>query len=139
MVGRQLGNYEILEKLGEGGMGEVWRARDTRLGRPVALKVLPLAVAGDPTRRQRLEAEARAVGALNHPNIVAVYDVGEDDGRAYMVSELVEGEPLRAVINRVPEPADFVVGDAPLPPALGNIIHRCLEKKSDIYIVQNLK
>jgi len=102
MVGRQLGNYEILDKLGEGGMGEVWRARDIRLGRPVAIKVLPLAVAGDPTRRQRFEAEARAVGALNHPNIVAVYDVGEDDGRAYMVSELVEGEPLRAVIDRGP-------------------------------------
>jgi eukaryotic-like serine/threonine-protein kinase len=102
MTGRKLGNYEIVEKLGEGGMGEVWRARDTRLSRFVALKVLPAEVAGDMNRRQRFEAEARAVGALNHPNIVAVYDVGQDDGRAYMVSELVDGESLRALIGRGP-------------------------------------
>jgi eukaryotic-like serine/threonine-protein kinase len=102
MDGRKLGNYEIVDKLGEGGMGEVWRARDTRLSRFVALKVLPTEVAGDVNRRQRFEAEARAVGALNHPNIVAVYDVGQDDGRAYMVSELVDGESLRALINRGP-------------------------------------
>ena len=102
MVGRSLGSYQIVEKLGEGGMGEVWRARDTRLGRSVAVKVLPADLARDPDRRQRFEAEARAVGALNHPNIVAVYDVGADGDQAYMVSELVEGEPLRALIRRGP-------------------------------------
>jgi len=101
---RNLGNYEIIDKLGEGGMGEVWRARDRRLQRMVALKVLPQEVAGDPARRARFEQEARALGALNHPNIVAIYDVGEDTGRAYIVSELVEGESLRAVLDRGPLP-----------------------------------
>jgi serine/threonine protein kinase len=104
MKGRKLGNYEIIDKLGEGGMGEVWRGRDTRLGRSVALKVLPPELANDPNRRQRFEAEARAVGQLNHPNIVAVYDVGQQDGLGYMVSELVDGESLRALINRGPLP-----------------------------------
>jgi len=102
MLGRTLGSYQITEKLGEGGMGEVWRARDTRLGRFVAVKVLPADLASDPDRRQRFEAEARAVGALNHPNIVAVYDVGTDSDQAYMVSELVEGESLRSLIRRGP-------------------------------------
>jgi hypothetical protein len=100
VAGKVLGNYEILDKLGEGGMGEVWRARDRRLQRLVALKILPQEVAGDLSRRARFEQEARALGALNHPNIVAIYDVGEDGGRAYIVSELVDGEPLRAVLDR---------------------------------------
>lgn len=102
MIGTRLGNYEILDKLGEGGMGEVWRARDERLHRTVAIKILPPDVAGDPTRRARFEQEARALAALNHPNIVAVYDVGESAGVFYIVSELVEGESLRAVIERGP-------------------------------------
>ena len=102
MTGRKLGNYEVVDKLGEGGMGEVWRARDSRLNRSVALKVLPADVAGDPARRQRFEQEARALGTLNHPNIVAVYDIGQSDGQAYIVSELVDGESLRKVIDRGP-------------------------------------
>ena len=89
--GTRLGPYEILGPIGAGGMGEVYRAHDTRLGRDVALKILPAEVAGDASRRARFEQEARAVAALNHPNIIAVYDVGE----GYMVSELVEGETLR--------------------------------------------
>jgi hypothetical protein len=104
VAGNFLGNYEILDKLGEGGMGEVWRARDRRLQRTVALKILPRDVAGDPGRRARFEQEARALGALNHPNIVAIYDLGEEDGRAYIVSELVEGETLRAILDRGPLP-----------------------------------
>ncbi len=100
MVGRKLGNYEVVDKLGEGGMGEVWRARDARLNRTVAVKVLPAEFAGDPARRSRFEQEARALGALNHPNIVAIYDIGQSDGQAYLVSELVEGESLRKVIDR---------------------------------------
>ncbi len=104
MTGRKLGNYEVLEKLGEGGMGEVWRARDGRLNRTVALKVLPADMASDPLRRQRFEQEARALAALNHPNIVAVYDIGQSEGRAYIVSELVEGESLRKVIDHGPVP-----------------------------------
>ena len=102
MTGRKLGNYDILDKLGEGGMGQVWRAKDARLNRSVAVKILPPDVAGDTVRRERFEQEARALGALNHPNIVAVYDIGQSDGQAYIVSELVEGEALRAVIERGP-------------------------------------
>lgn len=88
--GTRLGPYEIVAPIGAGGMGEVYRAHDPRLGRDVALKILPADVAADPSRRQRFEVEARAVAALNHPNIVAVYDVGD----GFIVSELVEGEPL---------------------------------------------
>ncbi len=90
-AGAKLGPYEIIAQLGAGGMGEVYRARDSRLGREVALKILPSDVANDPSRRQRFELEARAVAALNHPNIVAVYDVGDN----YIVSELIQGETLR--------------------------------------------
>src|SRR3984893_2571247 len=103
-TGEKLGPYEILAPLGAGGMGEVYRARDTRLGRDVALKVLPGEVVGDTSRRQRFEQEARAVAALNHPNIVAVYDVAFEDRTAFMVSELVQGETLRSVIQRGPVP-----------------------------------
>src|SRR5580700_3559561 len=109
MTGRKLGNYEVLDKLGEGGMGEVWRARDARLNRSVAIKVLPADMASDPSRRQRFEQEARALAALNHPNIVAVYDIGQSEGRAYIVSELVEGESLRKVIDRGPLPSRKLV------------------------------
>jgi serine/threonine protein kinase len=90
-------------------MGEVWRGRDDRLNRSVALKILPPDVAGEPLRRARFEQEARALDALNHPNIVAVYDVGQEEGVSYIVSELVEGEPLRAVIDRGPLPARKVI------------------------------
>jgi len=92
-AGTRLGPYDILAPLGAGGMGEVYRARDTRLGREVAIKILPPEMAADPARRQRFEFEARVIAALNHPNIVAVYDVGE----GYIVSELVDGESLRTV------------------------------------------
>jgi len=99
-AGDNLGPYEIIAPIGAGGMGEVYRARDTRLGRDVALKILPSEVVGDTSRRQRFEQEARAVAALNHPNIVAVYDVAFEDRAAFIVSELVRGETLRAVIQR---------------------------------------
>lgn len=81
-------------------MGEVWRARDQRLQRNVAVKILPADVTGDPSRRARFEQEARALGALNHANIVAIYDIGNDNGRFYIVSELVDGESLRAALDR---------------------------------------
>lgn len=103
-AGDKLGPYEIVAPIGAGGMGEVYRARDTRLGRDVALKILPADVAGDTSRRQRFELEARAVAALNHPNIVAIYDVAFEDRAAFMVSELVPGETLRGVIQRGPVP-----------------------------------
>lgn len=93
--GDRLGPYEILASLGAGGMGEVYRARDTRLGRDVALKTLHDDLSQDPSRLQRFEQEARAIAALNYPNIVAVHDVGADRGVAYIITELIEGEPLR--------------------------------------------
>jgi len=93
--GTRLGPYEILAPLGAGGMGEVYRARDTRLGREVAVKVLPSAFSADPDRLRRFEQEARAASALNHPNILAIYDVGTHGGAPYVVSELLEGETLR--------------------------------------------
>src|SRR5947209_5340301 len=103
-TGLRLGPYEIVAPLGAGGMGEVYRARDPRLGREVALKVLPSSVAFDPARRARFEQEARAAAALNHPNIVGLHDVGEAEGVFYIVSELVPGEPLSALLERGPLP-----------------------------------
>jgi eukaryotic-like serine/threonine-protein kinase len=93
--GTRLGPYEIQSALGAGGMGEVYRARDTRLQRDVAIKALPAAFSSDQERLARFEQEARAAAALNHPNILAVHDVGTDDGSPYIVSELLEGETLR--------------------------------------------
>jgi Tol biopolymer transport system component len=94
-AGTRLGPYEIVSPLGAGGMGEVYRARDTRLERTVAIKVLPESFSSDPDRLRRFEQEARAVAALNHPNIMGIYDVGSEAGVHYLVSELLEGESLR--------------------------------------------
>ena len=105
MTGRKLGNYDILDKLGEGGMGAGVARQGARLNRSVAVKILPADVAGDPVRRERFEQEARALGALNHPNIVAVYDIGQSEGQAYIVSELVDGESLRTISSAAPSPA----------------------------------
>jgi Tol biopolymer transport system component len=93
--GSKLGPYEILSPLGAGGMGEVYKARDSRLKRDVALKVLPAVFSADAERLRRFEQEAQAASALNHPNILAIYDIGTDDGAPYIVSELLEGETLR--------------------------------------------
>ena len=98
--GTKLGPYEIQSAIGAGGMGEVYRARDTRLGRDVALKILPESFARETDRLHRFEQEARAVAALNHPNILAVFDIGESNGSPYLVSELLEGETLRGVLDR---------------------------------------
>jgi serine/threonine protein kinase len=87
-TGSRIGPYEVTSPLGEGGMGEVWKARDTRLGRDVAVKVLPAEFVENSSRRDRFEHEARAVAALNHPNILALYDIGSGNGTAYMVTEL---------------------------------------------------
>src|SRR5262245_21629541 len=92
--GTRLGAYEIISLLGSGGMGEVYRARDERLDRDVAIKVLPAGVASDSDRLARFEREARAVAALSHPNILAVFDTGREAGRAFVVTELLEGETL---------------------------------------------
>jgi serine/threonine protein kinase len=95
MFGRALGHYQIVAFLGAGGMGEVYRARDSRIGRDVAVKVLPPGIAAHPDRLRMFEQEARAAGALNHPNILAIYDVGVQDGAPYVVYELLEGGTLR--------------------------------------------
>jgi len=95
MTGQILGHYQVLEKIGSGGMGDVYRARDERLARDVALKLLKPSFAHDQDRLRRFEQEARAAAALNHPNIVAIYDIGFHDGAPYIVSELLEGKTLR--------------------------------------------
>src|SRR5215213_2333530 len=100
LLGSRIGRYEIRAPLGAGGMGEVYVAHDPNLGRDVAIKVLPAAFSADPDRLTRFAQEARAAGALNHPNVLAVYDVGTDNGVPYIVAELLDGEPLRAKLGR---------------------------------------
>src|SRR5215469_8287560 len=103
--GMKIGPYEIQDLLGTGGMGEVYRARDTRLERTVAIKILPPHLADDPTLRQQFEREARAISALNHPHICTLYDVGSlPSGASYMVTELVQGETMREWLKRSPRP-----------------------------------
>src|SRR5437660_1072165 len=93
-AGTRLGPYEIQSALGAGGMGEVYKARDTRLDRIVAVKILPAALAADPQFRERFDREARAISQLSHPNICTLYDVGEHEGTAFLVLELLDGETL---------------------------------------------
>ena len=99
-AGTKLGRYEIRSKIGEGGMGEVYNARDEKLNRSVAIKVLPASLSQNADRLRRFEQEAQAAGALNHPNILAVYDVGAHEGSPYVVSELLEGETLRERLGK---------------------------------------
>jgi eukaryotic-like serine/threonine-protein kinase len=110
--GTRLGPYEVMDLVGSGGMGEVYRARDVRLGRDVAIKVLPDDVAHDPEARARLRREARAVAALSHPHIAALFDIGETDGTHYLVMELLEGETLAARLRRgaLPEKEALRIG-----------------------------
>src|SRR5882762_7403507 len=104
--GTKLGPYEIVAPIGAGGMGEVYRARDTRLERDVAVKVLPAHLSSDPNLRQRLEREARAVSKLSHPHICTVHDIGHQDGVDFIVMELVEGETLEQRLLKGPLPPD---------------------------------
>ena len=108
-AGTRLGRYEVLAPLGSGGMGEVYRARDVSLSREVAIKVLPAGFATDPNRLRRFEQEAHAVGQLNHPNVVTVHDVGSHEGAPFVVSELLEGDTLRARIEAGPLPVEQAV------------------------------
>src|SRR5262245_60259297 len=100
--GTRLGSYEIVSSLGQGGMGAVYRARDLKLGREVALKVLSPELASDSERLRRFEQEARTASSLSHPNIVHIYDVGESGGLRYIAMELAEGETLRKVLAEAP-------------------------------------
>src|SRR6266511_2950374 len=111
-AGTRLGSYEVLAPLGAGGMGEVYRARDARLSREVALKVLPEEVSADRDRLARVEEEARAASALNHPNIVTIYDIGQSDSVSYIAMELVDGKTLRELTVAGPLPFRRIVSIA---------------------------
>src|ERR1700688_3355904 len=104
IAGTNLGPYKIQSAVGAGGMGEVYRAHDSRLNRTVAIKVLPASFSADRDRLQRFAQEARAAAALNHPNILSIFDIGDNRGAPYVVSELVEGETLRDCLKRGPLP-----------------------------------
>ncbi len=131
--GTKLGPYEIVAPLGAGGMGEVYRARDTRLGRDVAVKILPAAVAADTMLRQRFEREARAVSSLNHPHICTLHDIGEHNGQHFLVMEYLEGETLEKRLERGSLPLDQMlrigaeVADALDKAHRSGIIHRDLK------------
>ncbi len=137
-----LGPYRIVQMIGEGGMGAVYRAQDTRLGRDVAIKVLTAVHLDDRERLVRFEQEARTTGMLNHPNLLTVYDVGDSDGTAYLVSELLQGETLRERLTRGPLPPRKAV-DAALQMALGltaahdkGVVHRDL-KPENIFLTRD--
>src|SRR5438105_3184329 len=106
--GTKLGPYEIQAPLGAGGMGEVYRARDTRLGREVAIKILPPQFSSDPVRKQRFEYEAKTISTLNHPHICVLHDMGHQDGVDYLVMECVEGETLAKRLEKGPLPTEQV-------------------------------
>ncbi len=135
LPGKKLHHYELLSRLGSGGMGEVYRARDTRLRREAAIKVLPSALARDADRLRRFEQEAHAASALNHPNIVTIYDTGETESGHFLAMELVEGETLRRVIQLRP-PLDRVilictqVAQALQVAHAANIVHRDIKPEN---------
>jgi eukaryotic-like serine/threonine-protein kinase len=139
---RRFGPYEVVAMIGRGGMGEVYRARDPRLGREVAIKTLPHESHGDPVSLRRLELEARAAGALNHPNILAIYDVGSEAGVPYVVSELLEGETLQARLRRgalPPEEALRLAGQTAAGLAAAHekgVVHRDL-KPANLFVTRD--
>ena len=107
--GSRVGPYEVISAAGAGGMGEVYRARDTRLDRTVAIKILPAHLTDNPDAKQRFDREARAISSLNHPNICTLYDVGHQDGMDYIVMEFLEGETLAARLAKGPLPPEQVL------------------------------
>jgi eukaryotic-like serine/threonine-protein kinase len=140
-TGSRLGPYEIVSRLGAGGMGEVYKARDTRLDRTVAVKILPDSLAGDPQFRERFDREARAISQLDHPHICALYDVGQQDGTAYLVMQFLEGETLADRLARGPLRLDqslpwaIQIADALAKAHRAGIVHRDL-KPGNVMLTQ---
>src|SRR5580698_10530561 len=132
-AGTHLGPYEILAAIGAGGMGEVYRARDTRLDRTVAIKILPEGLADDPQFRDRFDREARTISQLDHPNICTLYDVGEQAGTSFLVMQYLEGETLEARLKRGALPLDqalqfaMQIADALAAAHKAGIVHRDLK------------
>src|SRR5499427_9952614 len=131
--GTRLGPYEIGVPLGAGGMGEVYRAKDTRLDRTVAIKILPAHLSCDPVRKQRFEREAKTISSLNHPHICVLHDIGHQNGMDYLVMECVEGETLEKRLEKGPLPLEQVlkigaqIADALDKAHRAGIVHRDLK------------
>ncbi len=142
MIGQTLGHYKILDKLGAGGMGEVYRARDERLDRDVAIKVLPEEVAQDDDRLARFEREAKAIARLSHPNILDIYELGDHDGRPFMVTELLVGETLSELLEhcslgwRKATEIGAAIADGLAAAHISGVVHRDL-KPSNIFVISD--
>src|SRR5215831_546446 len=140
-AGTRFGPYEILDSLGAGGMGEVYRARDSRLNRTVAIKVLPPSLAGDAERRLRFEREARTVAMLEHPHVCGIYDFGDLDGSPYLVMPLLDGETLAARLEKGALPLDLALrvaidtADALQAAHRVGVVHRDL-KPANVFLVR---